>query len=111
MRPLMRAGATSAMYIGAVIEAIPTPAPPRIRNVTNVAKASGSAVPTADARKSAAESKSVFLRPTPSAMTPATETPRIEPTSADEVTQPMPAALKAKCARRKPTAPAITAVS
>ena len=51
MRPLIRAGDISAIYIGLVIEAAPTPIPPMILKIMNSNKVLGKAVPSAEIRK------------------------------------------------------------
>ena len=50
IRPRTRAGANSAIYIGAKIKAAPTPQPPSMRAATSVKKLVTSADPTAVAR-------------------------------------------------------------
>jgi hypothetical protein len=51
----MRAGDISAIYIGEVIDAAPTPRPPTMRKMTNWTKVRGIAVPIAETRKAVAE--------------------------------------------------------
>lgn len=111
MRPRIRAGVISAMYIGDASEATPTPTPPRMRNTTKTQNRCGNAVPTAEARNSTPASTSVFLRPNRSLNTPASRQPTTQPSSAQAAAQPLSAGLRAKCACKKPMAPEITAVS
>ena len=111
MRPRIRAGEISAMYIGEAIEATPTPTPPRMRKTTKRPNESASAVPTAETRNRMPERTWVFFRPAKSLTNPATDTPITQPSKALEAAQPFMAAFSLKCSCRKPMAPEITAVS
>ena len=70
IRPRMRAGVISAMYIGVEIEAMPMPTPPRNRKTMNVPMSCGSAVPMAEARNMRAARNMASLRPNRSEMRP-----------------------------------------
>jgi hypothetical protein len=111
MRPRMRAGEISAMYIGEVIDAAPTPTPPMTRKTTKVAKLGGNAVPMADARNMTAAMSRTFLRPRASLRAPAEAAPIAQPSSALEAAHPLYAAVSAKRFSRNPIAPEMTAVS
>ncbi len=65
IRPRIRAGEISAMYIGEVIEAAPIAKPPRMRKTTNIVTLCGSAVPTAETRKNNAGQDQHLLPPQP----------------------------------------------
>ena len=54
IRPRMRKGVISAMYMGEVIEAAPMPIPPMKRNTMNSARVRGRAVPTAETKNARA---------------------------------------------------------
>ena len=88
-RPRIRAGATSAMYMGDCIEAIPTPTPPMIRATINSTKLRGTAEPMAETAKRTAENNNATFRPYRSLSTPAHEAPNMHPTRAQEAAQPV----------------------
>jgi len=89
MRPRCRAGLISAIYIGLVIEAIPTPNPPIIRNMTNSVSVCAIAEPSAEIRKRRAAKIRVVLRPARSLNIPARGTPRKQPTKAELAAHPI----------------------
>lgn len=111
MRPRMRAGLISAMYIGLVMEAAPTPMPPRKRQRTNPVRVWETAVPIAEARNMTAAKIRALRRPKRSLIGPANTTPATQPARALEAAQPFIAGVRSKCVCRNPIAPAITAVS
>lgn len=94
--PLMRAGDISAIYIGDVIEAAPTPIPPIILKIMNIVKFLGKAVPRADAKKKTADKIRTFFLPSKSLSIPAMETPMMQPTRAQEAAHPVSVGLSAK---------------
>ena len=110
-RPRIRAGLISAMYIGLVIDAAPTPSPPRMRYRTNSVTLRGMAEPIAEIKNSTAEIISTFFRPRRSLSVPAITAPNTQPTSALLAAQPFSAALSSKCVCMNPIAPLMTAVS
>ena len=63
IRPRIGAGEISAMYIGELIEAAPTPMPPSKRKATNQNNVGGSAVPMAETRNSTAAISNILRRP------------------------------------------------
>jgi hypothetical protein len=107
----MRAGEISAMYIGDVRDAAPTPKPPMNRKIMNSVRFLGSAVPRAETRKSTAEIIKTFFLPIRSLMVPAKAAPKTQPTSAQDATQPTPFGSSSKRASSGPIAPDITPVS
>jgi hypothetical protein len=84
----MRAGDISAIYIGEVIDAAPTPTPPIILKITNIVTFFGSAVPTAETKNRIAATISVLFLPNQSLSSPAIETPMVQPINALAATQP-----------------------
>ena len=64
-RPRIRAGAISAIYMGDVIEAAPTPTPPSMRKTTNQDRLGGIADPIAETRNMAAHADQHLLAPEP----------------------------------------------
>ena len=76
------------MYMGASMDAMPIPIPPTRRATISPWAVCGNAAPIAEAKKSSAESKSIFFRPNRSLIVPAPMTPMIHPTSAELTTQP-----------------------
>ena len=62
-RPRMAAGATSAIYNGESIEAVPTAKPPNRRAITNSVRFRGKAAPMAETANSRAASNKIFFRP------------------------------------------------
>ena len=93
MRPRMRAGLISAMYIGLVMDAAPTATPQRMRNDTNSTRLRGIAVPMADTKNNTAASSSTFFRPSQSLSTPAPAAPSTQPSNVQLAAQPVAAAL------------------
>ena len=94
MRPRIRAGEISAMYIGEAIDATPTPTPPRMRKSDEDAERIRQApCPRRRARNRIPESIWVFFRPAKSLATPAIDTPITQPSKALEAAQPFMAAL------------------
>ena len=104
-RPRSRGGEISAMYIGDVIAANPTPMPPTARQMLNSRMVRGRAVPMAEAMKQAAAIQSVARRPTRSASHMPTTGPAIEPRIALLIASPSPAASRSNCSLRKIRAP------
>ena len=109
--PRILAGLISAIYIGEVIDAAPTPTPPIILKIINSVRVLGKAVPKAEIRKKKAEMISVFFLPSLSLNMPAIETPIMQPIRAQLAAQPLAAADKSNLLLRNPIAPDITAVS
>ena len=93
MRPRMRAGLISAMYIGLVIEAAPTANPQRMRKRTNWARLDGTAVPMAETKNRTPERISTFLRPHRSQRVPASQAPSPHPRSVQLAAHPVWAGL------------------
>ena len=110
-RPRRWAGATSAMYSGESIDAMPTPSPPTNRAITNSEKVRGRADPMADTANSTADSSRTLLRPKRSLKGPAQAAPIMHPTRTLETAQPFQTSFSSKRVTRKSIAPEITAVS
>src|SRR5688572_20767984 len=91
-RPRMAAGAISEIYIGASMEAMPMPMPPIKRNTINQESSMGSIIPNEDTAKAIPDIINTFLRPNLSLSAPANMAPTMQPTSAQEATQPVMAA-------------------
>ena len=89
MRPRMRAGLISAIYIGLVIEAAPTANPQMIRKMTNWVRLLGTAVPMAETKNRTAERISTFLRPHRSLRVPASQAPSPHPRRVQLAAQPV----------------------
>ena len=111
IRPRSRAGLISAMYIGLVIEAAPTPIPPIMRKIMSWLRVRGIAVPMAETKNRIAERISTLRRPKRSLITPAPATPMMQPTRAQAAVQPFVTRLRSKWVSRNSIAPLITAVS
>ena len=112
MRPRIRAGEISAMYMGEVIEAAPMPSPPMMRKKTNSVKLRGKAVPKAETRNSTAETSSTRLRPRRSLSMPAKAGPEGAAEQGAGGRPALPTAgSSSKWVCRKPMAPEMTAVS
>ena len=111
MRPRMRKGVTSAMYIGEVIEAAPMPIPPIKRKTMNWASVRGRAVPRAETKKARPATIRTFLRPKRSLKNPAAPAPSAQPSRALAAEKPSQNGVKSKRVFKKPVAPAMTAVS
>ena len=109
--PRIGAGEISAIYMGAAMDAAPTPMPPNIRNTINWLNVSGNAVPNADIKKKIPANTKVFFLPNLSLSKPAIATPIMQPTSAEEAAQPVAAGVNSKWNCKSPIAPEITAVS
>ena len=75
----MPAGAISAIYMGAVRMAVPTPNPPQMRATTNIAKLVAKAAVNEEARNRAAASSNTVRRPKRSFRKPAARLPAIAP--------------------------------
>jgi len=104
-RPRSRGGDSSAMYIGEVIAARPTPTPPTARQTLNSVIVRGRAVPIAEAMKQTAATASVARRPILSASHIPTSGPAIDPKIALLIASPSPAASSPNCSFRKGSAP------
>ena len=111
MRPRIRAGLISAMYMGLVIDAAPTPTPPTMRKTMNSVRVRGIAVPMAETRNRIAETTSTPRRPNRSLAMPANAAPSTQPASALLAAQPDHHESSANCVSRNPIAPLMTAVS
>jgi hypothetical protein len=84
----MLGGDVSAMYAGAMTEAMPTPMPPRTRKATTSHTFGASAVPIALTRKNKAAIFITEMRPIASAIRPADMAPTAAPSSADATANP-----------------------
>ena len=92
-RPRHGAGLTSAMYMGAMLEAMPMAMPPTMRQATNAVKEYAHPVSREETAKSTAARMSSFLRPKRSLMAPETMEPIKQPTRAQLMAQPMSSSL------------------
>src|SRR5262249_48322317 len=110
-RPRMRAGATSAMYIGANTLAAPMAIPLAIRAMMKNPAEAAAPVPTALARKRTALNSIVGRRPIESASLPAPKAPTAQPSNTEAPAKPVPAALGANAFARASTVPLITPLS
>ena len=97
MRPRMRKGVISAIYMGEVSDAAPIPNPPRTRKKMNVLSDRGMAVPMAEAKKASAARIRTFLRPNRSLRKPASPAPTAQPTDAQPAAEPSAKELSSKC--------------
>ena len=107
----MRAGATSAMYAGAMTLAAPTAMPPRNRQVEKAHSVSASPEPNELTAKSRAVTRIARTRPARSAARPAMSAPTADPRSAEATANPSRPASAEKCRSRAPIVPLTTAVS
>src|SRR6185437_15131118 len=109
--PRLVAGANSAMYIGAVVEAMPTPMPPRNREAISTPKAGEKAQPIAESRNApAAPSRTAFL-PNRSLSQLVNAAPMMQPIIAQLTNQPSDVALSENCAFTRLRVPEMTAIS
>ena len=90
MRPRMRKGVISAIYMGEVIEAAPMPMPPDEAEDMNVVSVRGRAVPRAETKKARAARIRTFLRPNRSLRNPANPAPTAQPAKAQAAAKPFP---------------------
>jgi len=104
-RPRRCDGAISAIYIGEVMAAKPTPIPPTARQMQKSKKVRGSAVPMADTRKHTAATHSVARRPIESLSHMPAKGPAIEPRIALLTAKPVPVLSSWKCSSKKISAP------
>ena len=99
------------MYIGASTDAMPMPTPPTMRAAISTANVRGIADKNADAKtRTPTQSTPACVRTGRRAI-PATEAPRMQPTSAALPNQPSASLLKPNCFSTNPNVPEITAVS
>lgn len=110
-RPRISAGAISAIYIGASIDATPIPIPPIKRKKTNHVKSSGTIIPADETANKIPDSTKTFLRPILSLNAPAKVAPITQPMSAHEAIHPFMVGESEYAFSMKPIAPATTAVS
>ena len=87
-RPRMWAGATSAMYIGERLEAMPMATPPTIRQSTKAANVYAQPVRIDETANRRAAASSSLLRPSLSLSPPVTSDPSRQPTRAQLLAQP-----------------------
>src|SRR5690349_21619329 len=99
-RPRNSAGATSAIYNGERLEAIPIAVPPSIRHPMNSLKRPAQPVSTEEMAKRKAEKISSFLRPNLSLTAPASRDPARQPSKAQLLAHPLSAASEVKPTRR-----------
>ena len=109
--PRYRAGAISAMYAGAITEAMPMPRPPITRQINRSGTDHANPVPMDEAMNSAEPSSITFLRPQMSASRPANQAPSAHPRSAMATAKPFMNELSSKCVPMDSTAPLTTELS
>src|SRR5579875_695753 len=110
-RPRHFAGAISAMYIGPSTEEPPTPSPPINRNTSSASQFHAIPHPTAEIKYKIAIARRLSRRPLRSPGTPASDAPKIVPSSAIETVKPRPHSDSAKVFFNPAVVPEITAVS
>ena len=110
-RPRIRAGEVSAIYVGAITDATPTPIPPTTRNATINQTLSARPVPIALMKNSTAAIFMTEIRPIRSARRPAVMAPAAAPSNAEATAKPSAALLMPKWLWIEATAPLITALS
>ncbi len=111
MRPRISAGAISAMYIGAMISAAPTPRPPTMRAMTRVMKFGASADAIADTANSTAAIFSTGRRPMRSLNGPATIIASVAVSVSEATDHPSSILVRLNSISIKPTTPEITDAS
>ena len=99
------------MYMGAMINAAPTPNPPSMRAATKVMKSGASADPTADTANSAAAILSTGRRPKRSLRGPETIMASVDVSVSDATAQPSSSLVSSKSGSMKVTTPEITEAS
>ena len=95
--PRIRGGVTSAMYIGEMIDAAPTPMPPRILKMTKNASVGAPDVPAALTRKQTEANRSPDFLPSRSLNQPAIPAPKAAPSRTHEEAHPSMAGVMVKC--------------
>ncbi len=110
-RPRYAVGATSAMYVGAITEAMPIAMPPSTRHTPSTSMLGGNIEPMPLIANSAAASSIVRTRPRWSASQPAITAPAAEPSSAIATTNAVSPLPTPKCFWMPVTAPLMTALS
>ena len=111
MRPRIFAGAISAMYIGAMISAAPTPKPPSIRAATSEMKSGAIAEARAETANSAAAILNTGLRPSRSLSGPDTIMARVAVSVSDATDQPSSIRVRSNSGPMKDTTPEMTDAS
>ena len=110
-RPRSLAGAISAMYAGAITEAIPTPRPPMIRKSTSTQRLGARPVPRAATKKRIAAIRITISRPMWSANRPASSAPAAAPSRAEATAKPSVKGAMLNCFWMAEFAPLMTALS
>ena len=110
-RPRLWAGEISAMYAGAITEAIPMATPLSTRQRANSHAEKANPVPTELTRNRIADIFMVGMRPYRSATLPAYQAPTAQPSRATATTMPVRWLLMANLYWIASTAPLITALS
>ena len=111
MRPRIAAGAISAMYIGAMISAAPTPKPPSMRAATKVRKLGAAADATAEIANSTAAILRTGRRPRRSLSGPDTIMAKVAVSVSEATDQPSSILLRLNSGSMKVTTPEITDAS
>ena len=111
IRPRKGAGETSAMYIGDIIDAIPTPIPATKRNAINKVRLAEKAIAKEEMAKMAAAVSKDGLRPYFSDRLPASKQPAMQPNANTPVVNPSQYSFNPNCSLKNGNAPEITAKS
>ncbi len=111
MRPRSRAGAISAMYAGAMTDAIPMPTPAMNRQIARSKADQAIADRIEEAKNSTAPNTMTRVRPHRSARRPPDHAPSAQPRRAIATTSPVTAESRSNCPSIAATAPLMTELS